>query len=47
MMHDPMHLAREPEQLRLVARCGATTRSGTPLPVAAVREKALPGAGGL
>ena len=30
MTHDPMHLAREPEQLLLAARCGARTRSGSP-----------------
>jgi hypothetical protein len=39
MMHDPMHLAQEPEQLRQAARCGARTRSGMPCRSPAVTGK--------
>jgi hypothetical protein len=53
MMHDPMHLAQEPEQLRQAVRCGARTRSGTPCRSPAVTGRrrcrmhgGAPGSGG-
>jgi hypothetical protein len=53
MRDDPVHLAHEPEQLRLAARCGARTRSGGPCRSPAVTGRrrcrmhgGAPGSGG-